>query len=229
MRRFDEIDSTNRWVLDQAAAGAAEGLVAVADHQTAGRGRLGRTWVAPPGASLLLSVLLRPELPADRLHLTTAAVGLAAMDACRSVAGVSAELKWPNDLMVGGRKLAGVLAESRLPVVVVGIGINVNWPDELPEELVAIATSLNREAGRPVDRDALLSALLDGIDTEWADVADRYASSVATVGRQVRVDLPGETVMGRALRVTPAGHLVLAPDGGGPEREITAGDVIHLR
>src|SRR4051812_27340870 len=109
-------------------AGAPEGLAAVADHQTAGRGRLGRAWVAPPGASLLLSVLFRPDLAPERLHLTTAAVALAAAEACEAVAGVLPVLKWPNDLLVGDRKLAGVLAESRLPAVVVGIGLNVNWP-----------------------------------------------------------------------------------------------------
>jgi BirA family transcriptional regulator, biotin operon repressor / biotin---[acetyl-CoA-carboxylase] ligase len=229
VRRFDELDSTNRWLLDEAADGAAEGLVAVADHQTAGRGRLGRSWVAPPGASLLLSVLLRPALPVDRLHLTTASVAMAAVDACAAVAGVAAELKWPNDLLVGDRKLAGVLAESRLPAVVVGIGINVNWPNDLPDELAAIATALNREAGRPVDREALLSGLLDAIDTDWQRVADRYAGMVATVGRSVRVELAGETVTGVAVAVTPAGYLLVAPDGGGAQREIAAGDVIHLR
>ncbi len=123
VRRFASIDSTNRWVLDEARAGAPEGLVAVADHQAAGRGRRGRTWEAAPGSSLLVSVLLRPgawrpALGPDRVHLLTMAAGLALADAVGLVAGIEAGLKWPNDLVVGDRKLAGLLAEAerqRLP------------------------------------------------------------------------------------------------------------------
>src|SRR4051794_41904164 len=151
--------------MELAGAGAPEGVVAVADHQTAGRGRLGRTWVAPPGASLLLSVLLRPGLTTERLHLATAVVALAAAAAVDDVAGFRPGLKWPNDLVVDDRKLAGVLAEADLsdaaaPAVVVGIGINLNWPDELPPEIATIAVAANHVAGRPVDRDAVLDALL---------------------------------------------------------------------
>jgi|SRR5579875_761098 len=152
IRWFTEIDSTNRYLVDEARAGAPEGLVAVADHQSAGRGRLGRRWEAPAGDNLLVSVLLRPGLPDEELHLCTAAVALAAAEACERTAGVVPELKWPNDLFVGDRKLAGVLAESvpavTVPVrsspvpattgapstaaagraVVVGVGLNVGWP-----------------------------------------------------------------------------------------------------
>ncbi len=137
LRRFGRIDSTNRYLLDQARRGAPEGLWAVADHQTAGRGRLGRRWEAPPGASLLASVLFRPALEPEDLHLCTALVALAGIDACAEVAGVSPGVQWPNDLVVDDRKLAGVLAEAdaRAPggppgsrAVVVGIGVNVDWP-----------------------------------------------------------------------------------------------------
>jgi len=161
VRRFAELDSTNRYLLDLARAGAPEGAVAVADYQSAGRGRLGRRWEAPPGSNLLASVLLRPVLAVEELHLCTVAVALAAADACGRGAGVTPELKWPNDLMVGGRKLGGILAEaipaeaipaeaipaeaipaeaspagSPLgPAVVVGLGLNVRWPppDTAPE------------------------------------------------------------------------------------------------
>ena len=154
IRRFAEIDSTNRYLLDQARAGAAEGVVAVADYQSAGRGRLGRRWEAPPGSNLLASVLLRPALAADELHLCTVAVALAAVAACERGAGVAAELKWPNDLMVGGRKLAGILAEAlprgpggrRATVVVVGLGLNVRWPPPLGH-----AGADARGRGRPDD------------------------------------------------------------------------------
>ena len=133
VRWFDEVDSTNTYVRDQARRGAPAGLVVVADHQTAGRGRLDRRWESPPGANLLASVLLRPQCEGSDVHLCTGAVALAAVDACREVAGVEPVLKWPNDLLVAGSKLAGVLAEAEfsggtLAAVVVGIGVNVAWP-----------------------------------------------------------------------------------------------------
>jgi BirA family transcriptional regulator, biotin operon repressor / biotin---[acetyl-CoA-carboxylase] ligase len=133
VHRLDEVDSTNSYVRRLARHGAAAGLVAVADHQTAGRGRLDRRWESPPGANLLTSVLLRPACAAEDVHLCAGAVALAAVQACREVAGVEPVLKWPNDLLLGGAKLAGVLAEaefagSTLSAVIVGVGINVAWP-----------------------------------------------------------------------------------------------------
>jgi BirA family biotin operon repressor/biotin-[acetyl-CoA-carboxylase] ligase len=215
--------------------------VAVADHQTAGRGRLGRTWTAPPGGSLLASILLRPELPADSLHLVTAAVGLSAVDACRVGAGVEARLKWPNDLVVGDRKVAGILAEADLgsasgPAVVVGIGMNVNWPAPLPEELEATATSLDRAAGRPVDREALLVELLVGLEARYAGlgheagrraVASEYRARCSTIGRVVRVELTDESFTGTATDLTDAGQLLVTTDAC--LRTVSAGDVVHLR
>ena len=114
VHRFDEIDSTNAYLHRQARLGAPEGTVAVAEHQSAGRGRLDRRWESPPGASLLASALFRPDLDPSELHLCTAAMALAAAEACRQVAGVGPVLKWPNDLLVGEEKLAGVLAEADL-------------------------------------------------------------------------------------------------------------------
>jgi BirA family biotin operon repressor/biotin-[acetyl-CoA-carboxylase] ligase len=126
--RFTELDSTNRYLLDEARAGAPPGLVAVAGHQSAGRGRLGRRWQAPPDANLLASVLLRPDLEVADRYRCTAVLALAAADACAALSGVGPDLKWPNDLTVGDRKLAGVLAESDGASLVVGIGLNVRWP-----------------------------------------------------------------------------------------------------
>jgi BirA family transcriptional regulator, biotin operon repressor / biotin---[acetyl-CoA-carboxylase] ligase len=241
VRWFPEIDSTNRWVLEQARTGAPEGLVAVADHQTAGRGRLGRSWTAPPGGSLLVSILLRPDLPPDSFHLVTAAVALAASDACRAGAGVEPGLKWPNDLLVDDRKLAGVLAEADRaapsgPAVVVGIGINVNWPDPLPDELEATATSLDRLAGRPVDRVELLVELLVGLEARYAGLGDaagrvalasEYRRRCSTIGRAVRVELADESFTGEACDVNDAGQLLVTTDAC--LRTVSAGDVVHLR
>jgi BirA family transcriptional regulator, biotin operon repressor / biotin---[acetyl-CoA-carboxylase] ligase len=254
VRRFDSIDSTNRFLLDEARAGAPAGVVAVADHQTAGRGRLGRTWEAPPGANLLLSVLLRPVLePGDR-HLTTTAVALAAVEAISAVtspgAAVPVGIKWPNDLVdAGGRKLAGVLAESDLASaptnadmaqpVVVGIGINVNWPAtdrDLPPELRGRAVSLQMLRGAPVEREDLLAALLVALEPRAADLettagrarlAEDLRAGCTTVGTQVRVDLADDSFVGTATGISPEGHLVVEADG--VVRTVVAGDVVHLR
>src|SRR5437763_9636755 len=155
VRRLGELDSANRHALELARQGVPEGLVVVADHQTAGRGRLGRSWEAPPGSSLLMSVLLRPSLAPERLHLTTVAVALAAADACEEVAGFRPALKWPNDLVVDDRKLGGILAEVPEPgAVVVGLGLNVLW--ETPSaELAEIGVALNQLVGHSVDREGL--------------------------------------------------------------------------
>ncbi|GIU86858.1 MAG: biotin--[acetyl-CoA-carboxylase] ligase [Acidimicrobiia bacterium] len=230
VRWFASIDSTNRYLLDEAARGAPEGVVAVADVQTAGRGRLGRTWTSPPGASLLVSVLLRPRLPPGRRHLVTLAAGVAAVDAVRELAGAPAALKWPNDVVVHDRKLAGILAEASGDAVVVGMGCNVHW-DEPPDELRGIATACNLCGTRPVTRERLLEAWLAAYDARLRDldgVADAAARRSATLGRRVRALLAHETVEGVAERLTEDGHLVIAT-AGGAEREIAAGDVVHLR
>ncbi|HVE94971.1 MAG TPA: biotin--[acetyl-CoA-carboxylase] ligase [Acidimicrobiales bacterium] len=235
IRRFATIDSTNTWLMQQARDGAVEGLVAVADEQTAGRGRLGRTWVAPPGASLLMSVLLRPrDLRVDRLHLATAAVALSAADALLEVAGFTPESKWPNDLMVDGRKLAGVLTEvdwADDPAVIVGIGVNCTWPPELPDEIADVAIAANHVTGQAVDRDQILSSLLerlgDRLDRGWDTVAAEYADRCATIGCRVRVELTDSAFVGLARELTNEGHLIVETADG--LRTVTAGDVIHLR
>jgi len=220
VRWFDIVDSTNRYLLECAAAGAPEGVVAVADEQTAGRGRLGRTWVAPPRSALLVSALLRPALPAERTHLVTLAAGLAALDAVDALASVGAGLKWPNDVVVDDRKLAGILAEADgAGAVVVGMGCNVR-PDVLPAELHDIATAV------AVDRVQLLIAWLKAYDLRLRAldrvVADATGRS-ATLGRRVRVELARETFEGTATELTAEGFLVV--DG----RVVSAGDVVHLR
>jgi BirA family biotin operon repressor/biotin-[acetyl-CoA-carboxylase] ligase len=217
VRWFDVVDSTNRYLLECAATGASEGIVAVADEQTAGRGRLGRTWVAPPGSALLVSVLLRPQIPAERVHLVTLAAALAAIDA---LPGIDAGVKWPNDVVVDDRKLAGILAEADgTGAIVIGMGLNVR-SDGLAPELRATAAACD------VDRHELLVAWLRGLDARLdaldGTVADTIERS-ATLGRRVRVELADETFEGTARTLTEEGYLVV------DDRVVTAGDVVHLR
>ena len=223
VRRFASIDSTNTWVMDEARRGAPEGLVAVADHQTAGRGRLGRVWEAPPGANLLMTVLLRPGADVSG-HLAVAVVALAGRDAASSVAGVSCGLKWPNDLVVddGGRKLAGVLAETDgAGAVAVGIGLNVAWAPEG-------AARLGEGVARDEVLDALLSSLASWLERGWADVGRAYREACVTVGRDVRVELvDGEVFEGRAADVDDAGRLLVEVPAC--VRTVEAGDVTHVR
>jgi BirA family biotin operon repressor/biotin-[acetyl-CoA-carboxylase] ligase len=220
VRRFDVLDSTNLYLLERARAGEPEGLVAVADEQTAGRGRLGRAWIAPPRASLLVSVLLRPQLPGERRHLVTIAAALAAVDALGRFGCADARVKWPNDVVIRDRKCAGLLAESDgAGAVVVGMGCNLR-DDWFPPELRETATAW------PVDRDELLDAWLAAYDVRLDDldsVLDDTRAQSATIGRRVRIELANETFEGVARDFTPEGFLVV------DDRVVTAGDIIHLR
>ncbi len=239
VRRLDEVDSTNSSLMAQAHAGAPEGLVVVAEHQTAGRGRLDRRWESPPGTNLLASVLMRPACAPEDVHLCGGLVAVAAADACRVVAGVEPQLKWPNDLVVDGAKLAGVLAETqfvagRLSGVVVGIGLNVSWPG--PEGaggtcLEALAPGADR-----LDRSALLERMLEGIRSRRARLdddegrrilADEIRRRCGTIGREVQVVLPSEEVTGRAVTIDETGRLVVETSSG--PRALSVGDVVYLR
>jgi BirA family biotin operon repressor/biotin-[acetyl-CoA-carboxylase] ligase len=238
----DEAASTNRLVAERARAGAEEGLVVVAEHQTAGRGRLDRTWETPARSSLTFSVLLRPEVVPAHWPWLPLLTGYAVAKALRA-AGFAADVKWPNDVLVRGRKVAGILVERvdspTGAAAVVGIGLNVDQDDaELPVET---ATSLALEAGsHPVpDRTDLLLTLLSTLHEAYAawvaggeDGTARlrasYAAACATVGEDVRVDLPsGEVLTGRATGVDADGRLeVQGPDG---TVQVGAGDVVHVR
>lgn len=246
------LPSTMLRAAELAAGGAPEGATVVADVQTAGRGRLDRTWAAPPGTSLLLTVVLRPALPAGTAWLAAAAAGVALVDAVRELlarpsgsAGVTQAvgLKWPNDLVVGGRKAAGLLAEARvgggrLEWVLLGIGVNVGQgPDGFPPELAGRATSLALAAGVPVGRAGLLRswagpfldryvALAAG---DSARVLADYHDRLDTLGREVRADLLGAgPVSGTAVGLGPTGSLVIRTPAG-RRVEVAAGDVRHLR
>jgi len=224
--------STNSDLLARARQGAAPGTVVRAGHQTAGRGRLGRTWQAPPGSSLLASILLEAE-PVP--FVVVARVALAAGDACRDLAGVHPDLKWPNDLLIGGRKLAGILAEADAgsSVVVVGIGLNVtDDPVEfLSEDLRDRVVALSSVAAGVPDPSGLLDGLLERLE-RWLvrpphEVLVAYRAQCATLGSAVRVQRPSGILEGTATGITPTGELEVLD--GGATVVVRAGDVVHVR
>jgi len=214
----------------------AEGLVALADFQSSGRGRLDRAWVSPPRASLLCSMLLRPDLDATQLQLVVAAVALATRTALERLCGLRPQLKWPNDLVVGENKLAGLLAEvvetTSGIAVVVGLGVNLTY--EGPEGVRA--TSVRGETGVTIVARALLDIVLEEIearrsqlDSKEGRVAlrDEYTRSLATIGQFVRVDQLSGSLSGVARGVDDAGQLLVEIDG--VLRTFGVGDVVHVR
>jgi BirA family biotin operon repressor/biotin-[acetyl-CoA-carboxylase] ligase len=233
-----ETESTNAVVAAAARAGAAEGLLVAAEYQSSGRGRLGRTWTTPARSALLLSALLRPTaVPAVRWPWLGLLVPLAVAAAVRRVGEIPAQVKWPNDVLVEDRKLAGILLERvDGPAVVVGIGLNVTLrEDERPHPA---ATSLALEGAATTDRATVLAAVLRELATRyqtWVDAAGdpevilpEYGELSATFGRSVRVELPDGTFLeGKASGLDTDGRLVVDTADG--PHSLAAGDVTHLR
>jgi BirA family biotin operon repressor/biotin-[acetyl-CoA-carboxylase] ligase len=242
--------STNADLLDRARAEPAspEGQVLIAEAQTAGRGRLGRSWQSVPEDSLTFSVLLRPaSVPAERRGWLTLLAGLAVASAVRDVSKFEAGLKWPNDVLIGDRKLAGILAEQTpdAAVVVIGIGVNVTTPDtalvSLPSSPAAApATSLLVEGAR-VSREDVLIGILTHLESWYiafcgdpdpvgTGLLAAYREHSATLGRAVRAELPGgQVVSGIAADLDPSGRLLISEKPDNPLVPISAGDVIHVR
>jgi len=254
LRVVPSAESTNTAMLGAAEDGAPHASVLVAEEQTAGKGRLGRTWTAPARSGLFVSILLRPESPVDTWTWLPLLAGLAVREAVGKAAELEVGLKWPNDIVVGDllgdgakaaeladRKLGGILCETApsAAAIVVGIGLNVTLrEEELP---VPQACSLALAGAPSTDRDTLLRTLLRsfgewydrwteaGGDAEAAGLTAAYAKACTTIGREVRVELPGErTVTGHARGVDRTGALLVATADQG-EAEIGAGDVVHLR
>jgi BirA family biotin operon repressor/biotin-[acetyl-CoA-carboxylase] ligase len=232
-----ETGSTNGDLLAAAEAGAAAGLMRVAEFQNSGRGRLDRSWSSPPGAGLTVSLLLRPAAPVLTWGWLPLLTGLALVEAI----GGDARLKWPNDLLLGpdGRKAAGILVQTTGEAAVVGIGLNVTTErDELP---VPTATSLALEAIRELDRAAILGNLLASFEVRYRDwqaaegdaeasgLAAAYRGACATIGSEVTVERPAEAIRGDAVGVDGDGRLLVRPTDGTAEVAIAAGDVTHVR
>ena len=238
MRVLDSVESTNAELAASARSGAESGAVLVAESQTAGRGRLDRMWAAPARAGLTFSVLLRPgAVGVGSWGWFPLLAGVAVAGALGPLAELDVRLKWPNDVLVGDRKLAGVLAERVEDALVLGVGINVSMRvDELP---VPTATSLHIEGSAVVDRMPVLLAVLRSMgrlygefaaasgDADASGLRSSYRGLCSTLGRSVRAELPGaHVVTGTAVDVDESGRLVLDTPGG--TEPIGAGDVIHL-
>ena len=238
LRHVEETGSTNTDLVDSARRGEVEQAL-VADHQTAGRGRLDRVWEAPPEASLLMSVLVREPFPAASVHLVPTALAVALVDSIAALDGPEVGLKWPNDLVAPGAgddgsdlKLGGMLSEMGDTTpgnasVVVGVGVNVAW-GVVPTHLAATATSLDL-LGATLDRWELVAEVLGRFERTLgaADLRDRYRAACVTIGRRVRVERPAGALVGTAIDIADAGALIV--DADGVRHEVSIGDVIHLR
>ena len=230
VRTYVELESTNVEAARLLSAGAPPGTVVLAERQTAGRGRLGRPWWSEAGSSLTVSWIAAPDLPFERWPIASLAAGVSAVDGIRNSAGIEATLKWPNDVVHAGLKLAGILAEARPPLAVV-IGLGMNVAGTPPAELRGIATTVEAAGGRAVDPLALLAAILERFGREMqrpGDVVARYRDRCDTLGRVVRVERAGAApILGVARDVDERGALVVESDDD--VVAVTAGDVVHVR
>jgi BirA family transcriptional regulator, biotin operon repressor / biotin---[acetyl-CoA-carboxylase] ligase len=238
---FFKVDSTNRVALDRGHAGEPEGTVVLAEEQTAGRGRGGHSWHSERAAGIYVTVLLRPKLAPGQAPLLTMMAGLSAHAAIQAQTGLAVDLKWPNDLLIGGKKVGGILTEMHaepglVRFVIVGIGLNVNQ-DKFPRELGGIATSLRAETGRPQSRLELLVRLLREFESDYnrflanggASVIERFmAISSYAQGKRVRVMNGSEGFTGVTEGVGPEGSLLVKRDGGHLV-SVIAGDVTEER
>lgn len=238
---LESADSTNDVAARLAESGAEEGTTVVAEMQTAGRGRHGHVWFSPPGAGLYVSVILRPDdVPEDTspVALLTLASGVAIAEAVRAVTGLPAQIKWPNDVLVGGRKLAGILAEaalqgSTLQFVIVGFGVNLRKA-AYPPEIAARVTSIEAETMRPADRALVLAEIIAALGERYADLRAGSFDAILSAWRQlaslsgarVEWDSPSGVVRGRAEDIDRHGALLVRVDGR--TERIVAGEVRWL-
>jgi len=238
VRFLPECPSTNDVACEFARAGEPEGLLVVTDFQTSGRGRLDRSWRAPAGSSLLFSLLLRPPLPPERALQAVMAASLGVVEGIRKECGLAARIKWPNDILIGGRKAGGILCElsldgEKLDYAIIGIGLNVNFDPQKVEGIPPEATSILAKLGRSQPRTALLRAILAEMEPRYREILrggslrEEWARALETLGRRVRVTLVNDELTGTAESVEETGALSLRLQDG-TRRTILAGDVVHL-
>jgi len=235
---YPRVSSTNELAFSLATGGAPEGSIVLADAQGKGKGRLGRSWISPPGCNLYVSIIVRPELAPSRVQLVTLVAAVASAEAIDQVTSVVPVIKWPNDLLIEGKKVAGILTEADVRrgdvrFVVVGLGINVNMPSVLlPSAVQRTSTSLYSETGKTISRLVLLRALLGSVEY-WYDqlqqgadgrIRDRWSELSGIEGRTVYVEGLGDIVRGRVMGIDDDGALLLYL-ADHTVRRVLAGDV----
>lgn len=234
---FNETDSTNTEAKKAAEQGAPHGTLAVADHQTAGKGRRGRSWSSPPGTGIFMTLLTRPDLHPSGASMLTLVAALAVAEAVGQVCGHKAEIKWPNDIVINGKKICGILTEmstelEHIYYVVTGMGINANM-DEFPDEIRDVATSLVIETGQKVNRSRLIGAVMEAFETyydrfmETGDMSalmEIYNGCLANAGREVRVLAPAGEYTGTAVGIDKTGELLVLMEDG-EIRRVISGEV----
>jgi BirA family biotin operon repressor/biotin-[acetyl-CoA-carboxylase] ligase len=233
----ETVGSTNTLAKDMAAHGAAEGTIVIAEEQTAGRGRMGRSWISPGHSNLYLSLLLRPPVPPDEVFVLTMVLALATIDGVEAVSGLGPMIKWPNDLYVAGRKLGGILTEffvrdGAVEYVVLGLGLNVNWNPREEREVLYPATSILKETGKRISRNDLLVEILRPFDDYYrrvqagksAEFYERWNERSMLLRRPVEIKTADGSVFGKALRIDHKGALIIEDDEG-KEQTIFSGDV----
>ena len=244
VRYYSVTDSTNQVAKRLGDEGDPEGTLVIADEQTAGKGRSGRRWATPPGTNIAMTLLLRPKLQADRISMVTLVMGMAVAQAVRKLYGLEATVKWPNDVVIGTKKLSGTLTEmsaeldgsslsrTKVHYIVIGTGINVNMLDFL-EEIRETATSLRLELGRTADRAQLIAEIMKCFEEDYAvflesgdmsGLREEFEELMVNTGRQVTVLEPGHEYTGTALGINDRGELRVRT-GDGSVREVYAGEV----
>ena len=234
---YDEIDSTNTQIKRLAEEDAPHGTLAVADYQSKGKGRRGHAWDSPHGSAIYMSILFRPDIRPDRASMLTLVIGLSVAQAIRSNLGVQAQIKWPNDIVLNGKKLVGILTEmsaqmNYIEYLVTGIGINASLR-EFPEELADKATSLQKEIGHKVNRSALIAECMKKIEENYetfvktqdlSGMMEAYQEVLVNQDQQVRVLEPGHEYTGIAIGINAMGELLVEREDG-TITEVYAGEV----
>ena len=237
---FKTIASTNDYARELAARDSPEGTLVISEEQTAGRGRMGNSWISPPGTGIWISLILRPPLPPSQGPLITPMTAVAVAGAIRKVTGLSAGIKWPNDIIINNRKAAGILIESSagersIKHLIVGIGINVNT-EVFPEEIRESATSLSICSGKKISRMEILISVIRQLERLYSIVIpggkpriilERYRSWSVTLGKMITADRAGGKITARALDITPNGGL-LVRDQTGITEELISGEIQNL-
>lgn len=235
---FSKIDSTNQYAKKLGEEGAPDGTIVIADEQTKGKGRSGRHWVTPPGSAIAFTILLRPKLPPASISMVTLVKGLAVCNAIRELYHLPVGIKWPNDVVIDGRKICGILTEMSAEVdgvhyIVIGTGINTNV-DSFPDEIKDVATSLKIQLGRPVDRAEVLVRVIEFFeeyyekfeeDGDLRRLQDTYNEELLNMNEGVRVLDPKGEYTGVALGIDPGGQLLVKRDDTGEIVKVWSGEV----